>query len=615
MISQTPTHPLLKSRSFYRKLPADAPTTVIFFAQGGMGDRIVFQSIVADAIQRFPERTERIVVAIPHHNGEYDAHDYRPSPDEVWVVPRPRDVRPLLAALPGIVRALLPDAVSVHIEWCDDFDIRQPEDHETIEFKKFYRRITARAAEGHYPELPLYAPVQTLARRLLCEIGLFKKNGPLVAFHYRQFCDQSPGDTQKNLSFLDVIELLRLLCARLQAQIVLIAGKEEIPAELDQLISYRVSPDPTLSIPAAILRLCDLYIGSDSGPTHLAAAAGVSILCLRKTESDWIFGPFSPPEKLIQCGTFFLEHSLYAGLGFNPEEVFEIAQGILAPLRRCALALNNPITGPILPDHPDWQILHELSDFLARRGWGKVVISKANWPLAVGCYAAVQFFLERGVIVELVLGPNDLDAEFVSAFSVWSNQRQFRPLVAASSIAELTGVLGQLHLREFCQCITPCVELGGGEPEPGLVEQVRQLASLGLCLPLQVGAAKNSSAVDGAPTPPGQRLAAMVLEITSLCTQVHLKFILTGRLGPELFTDAELGRLVKNCFRGEVFQWCNYLDVLPDLTILVHAGPDAVQRVPLSALLRHIREPYLGLRREYGTTEVLMLVDQTCNKP
>lgn len=65
-------------------------------------------------------------------------------------------------------------------------------------------------------------------------------------------------------------------------------GEESIAGEVERRMSHRPVLTPPTRLPelAEILRGCDLFIGSDTGPLHLAAAVGVRTLA--------IYGPTDP---------------------------------------------------------------------------------------------------------------------------------------------------------------------------------------------------------------------------------------------------------------------------------------------------------------------------------
>ena len=99
------------------------------------------------------------------------------------------------------------------------------------------------------------------------------------------------GSPEKNWPAARFAEVAERLVQTWSARVVLFAG----PAETEQLaaISRRI-PAPTLRIAqnaplpevAEVLRQCHLYLGNDSGVSHLAAAVGVPTIA--------IFGPSNP---------------------------------------------------------------------------------------------------------------------------------------------------------------------------------------------------------------------------------------------------------------------------------------------------------------------------------
>jgi heptosyltransferase-2 len=98
--------------------------------------------------------------------------------------------------------------------------------------------------------------------------------------------------------------LARTLHAALGARILLIGGAEEA-ALLDTIQSGLkgvpcFAPGPTLRLKevAGILETCDLFVGNDSGPMHLAAALRIPTIGIFGPGRGATTGPIGPPDRV-----------------------------------------------------------------------------------------------------------------------------------------------------------------------------------------------------------------------------------------------------------------------------------------------------------------------------
>ena len=130
------------------------------------------------------------------------------------------------------------------------------------------------------------------AQPLLPEIALPESAAPFpYSQELRVAMHPGSGSAEKNWAAANFAALAARLVNRYQAKIVLLAG----PAETEnvQFIAHQLSPQAlmllrNLPLPAVAAELCacHLYIGNDSGLSHLAAAVGLPTIAL--------FGPSNP---------------------------------------------------------------------------------------------------------------------------------------------------------------------------------------------------------------------------------------------------------------------------------------------------------------------------------
>jgi ADP-heptose:LPS heptosyltransferase len=150
--------------------------------------------------------------------------------------------------------------------------------------------------EGKNSDDPLQSPegALTLARQFWPDRGREKKK-PILAVH------SGSGSASKNWSpgnFAGVIDW-----ASQKARVLLISGpaedrgreviealKGEVPLLLD---------NPPLIHLAAVLRTCSVYLGNDSGITHLAAWVGISTVAIFGPTDPRIWGPRGQQVRII----------------------------------------------------------------------------------------------------------------------------------------------------------------------------------------------------------------------------------------------------------------------------------------------------------------------------
>ncbi|HCI80728.1 MAG TPA: lipopolysaccharide heptosyltransferase II [Ktedonobacter sp.] len=110
-------------------------------------------------------------------------------------------------------------------------------------------------------------------------------------------------------------EIVRRLVHELNAQVLLIGGKDDVSLNQSLMDGLDVSEDMVQNLAgttsfgesAALLECCNLFIGNDSSPMHLAAAVGIPVIA--------IFGPTSPKE----YGPYPLDDPTHISVWKNPK--------------------------------------------------------------------------------------------------------------------------------------------------------------------------------------------------------------------------------------------------------------------------------------------------------
>ncbi len=149
--------------------------------------------------------------------------------------------------------------------------------------------------------LPVSEGAVEEAQALLDGSGRWREGVPLVAIH--------PGSGEYSLArrwpperFAQVADAL---VERYGVHIVLLGGPDE--AELTQsvasLMRYEVidlGAKTSIPVLAALLRLCRLFVGNDSGVMHLASAVGTPVVAIFGPSNPLAWGPWGPSHEVVQ---------------------------------------------------------------------------------------------------------------------------------------------------------------------------------------------------------------------------------------------------------------------------------------------------------------------------
>jgi lipopolysaccharide heptosyltransferase I len=144
------------------------------------------------------------------------------------------------------------------------------------------------SVDNHDPIIPITAEDCRYVENLLGAHPRSTK-GPRIILHP----GSSPSTPYKRWDLQRYAHLADLLIQRHQARIFFTAAKDEwdlITQVTGPMKStdFQLSPTDTLTQLAELIRRCDLYIGNDTAPMHLAAFVGTPVVAL--------FGPTDPIE-------------------------------------------------------------------------------------------------------------------------------------------------------------------------------------------------------------------------------------------------------------------------------------------------------------------------------
>lgn len=113
---------------------------------------------------------------------------------------------------------------------------------------------------------------------------------------------------------------------------------EQVRAQAQRAV--RLAPEMGLQALAAFLKGCDLFIGGDSGPLHLASALGVPVLGLYGPSDPVRNGPFGVADRVVTaalpCGPCYKRRCANASCmeSIGVEQVWEAVEGMVLGGRR-----------------------------------------------------------------------------------------------------------------------------------------------------------------------------------------------------------------------------------------------------------------------------------------
>jgi lipopolysaccharide heptosyltransferase II len=160
--------------------------------------------------------------------------------------------------------------------------------HQVDVFLGIARALGCRIGDP-FPSFHLRDEDRRQAKALLADSGL-AGHAPLLALH--------PGASKEPRAWHPerFVELGRRFAGRHGARIVLLGSEGErallgrIAAGLPPRIAFVPEPGLPIKVTGALLEVCHLFVGNDSGPMHVAAALGVPTV--------GIFGPGTPRRTL-----------------------------------------------------------------------------------------------------------------------------------------------------------------------------------------------------------------------------------------------------------------------------------------------------------------------------
>ena len=150
-----------------------------------------------------------------------------------------------------------------------------------------------------HPQLQLTETEQVTANRFLKEAGV-KSEGLLIGVHPGGNWEYKLWHAEKYAQLADN------LCREQNVSVLLFAGPNErkLQAQVaEKMINLPILVDsPNLREVAALIATCDVYIGNDTGPMHIAAAVGTPVVALFGSTNHIRSGPYGEKHTVVQSG-------------------------------------------------------------------------------------------------------------------------------------------------------------------------------------------------------------------------------------------------------------------------------------------------------------------------
>ena len=170
--------------------------------------------------------------------------------------------------------------------------------HAVTRYLEVLQRHGIDTTDAH-PHLQLTEDEQTMAHCFLTEAGITSER-LLIGIH--------PGGNWKYKlwSAKNYALVANALCKAQNAAILLFAGPNE--RKLQKQVSELMAVPPilvktdNLRYLAALISMCDVYIGNDTGPMHIAAAVGTPVVALFGSTNPIRSGPYGEKHTVLESG-------------------------------------------------------------------------------------------------------------------------------------------------------------------------------------------------------------------------------------------------------------------------------------------------------------------------
>jgi heptosyltransferase-3 len=208
-----------------------------------------------------------------------------------------------------------PDGVRMHVS---EFRFKQISGKEKI--------------KDHLPMLKVPYMYKKKAKELLDSSGYPHGRRLLFALH------PGSGSIKKNWPLEKYFDLVKKIKDKYNPFFIFFSGPAEDNQIKDTINSFLLGKDGMihisdheLTLVSALLQICDVYIGNDSGITHLASSLGCNTIAIFRVTDPFLWGPVNNKVKVISASSR-QEHDPSA-LSIEVNKVFNLCETIIAGTR------------------------------------------------------------------------------------------------------------------------------------------------------------------------------------------------------------------------------------------------------------------------------------------
>lgn len=173
---------------------------------------------------------------------------------------------------------------------------RSDETHAVTRYLEVLQRHGVETA-GARPKLR-FTDLELAARDQFLTENNISRNRPIVGIH--------PGGNWRYKLWHpgNFARIADLICDRWNAQILLFAGPDEfrLQSQVADLAESKpvVIKSQNLRQVAALLKACDVYLGNDTGPMHIAAAVGTPVIAIFGSTNHHRSGPYGEEHTVVR---------------------------------------------------------------------------------------------------------------------------------------------------------------------------------------------------------------------------------------------------------------------------------------------------------------------------
>ncbi|HIE18937.1 TPA: hypothetical protein EYP75_04345 [Candidatus Bathyarchaeota archaeon] len=254
----------------------------------GCGDKIVSEIIIRKYKEKHPSNC---VIGLEYVGDCLSMKDYPSPPDEIWIFSgdwdwdKAKEKVPLLIEQEGIDKVIVFNRRM--LSWFTNSTVSR-------ERYRIFEVLDAFKKRAEYPYLVIPIKVRHWAHYFFMKKGI-PLGSLVIAIHIRNLHNYA---SEKNIDFNKYLTLMDILIKEYNATFIVI-GKFDKNPKIEMRNVIDVSKDNlTLWHTAALIKMANLYIGTDSGPTHIAAAVGTPIVAV--DYSDIHLGPYTDESKYVK---------------------------------------------------------------------------------------------------------------------------------------------------------------------------------------------------------------------------------------------------------------------------------------------------------------------------